>query len=80
MKSEKSIQWPLQSKLLTVLQKRKSPESVKQINSSRTFRLICPLIAMLHEMVMENTFRQDLLIESIQEEIFPFHRFEIRHE
>ncbi|HTF16852.1 MAG TPA: sigma-54 dependent transcriptional regulator, partial [Chryseolinea sp.] len=56
-----NLSLPLQSKLLTVLQRRK----VQRVGSNKEipvdFRLICATNLPLHEMVFEKTFRQDLL-------------------
>jgi len=61
---------PLQSKLLTVLQKRE----VTRIGTNKSIpvdiRLICATNMRVHEMVMENTFRQDLLYRINTVEIF----------
>ncbi|MEJ1240174.1 sigma-54 dependent transcriptional regulator [Chryseolinea sp. T2] len=56
-----NLSLPLQSKLLTVLQRRK----VQRVGSNKEipidFRLICATNLPLHEMVFEKKFRQDLL-------------------
>lgn len=56
-----NLSLPLQSKLLTVLQRRK----VQRVGSGKEipvdFRLICATNLPLHEMVFEKKFRQDLL-------------------
>ena len=56
-----NLSLPLQSKLLTVLQNRK----VTRIGTNQAIpidiRLICATNMNIHEMVAENTFRQDLL-------------------
>lgn len=56
-----NLSMPLQSKLLTVLQKRE----VTRIGTNKSIpvdiRLICATNMKVHDMVMENTFRQDLL-------------------
>ena len=56
-----NLSLPLQSKLLTVLQRRK----VQRVGSGKEipidFRLICATNLPLHEMVYEKKFRQDLL-------------------
>src|SRR5690606_12931265 len=61
---------PLQSKLLSVLQKRE----VTRIGTNKAIpidiRLICATNMNVHEMVMENTFRQDLLYRINTVEIF----------
>lgn len=61
---------PLQSKLLTVLQRRE----VTRIGTNKSIpvdiRLICATNMPLHEMIMENAFRQDLLYRINTVEIF----------
>lgn len=56
-----NLSMPLQSKLLTVLQNRE----VTRIGSNKSIpvdiRLICATNMPLHDMVQDNTFRQDLL-------------------
>lgn len=56
-----NLSLPLQSKLLTVLQRR----TVQRVGSGKEtpvdFRLICATNLPLHEMVVEKKFRQDLL-------------------
>ena len=56
-----NLSMPLQSKLLTVLQNRQ----VTRIGSNKStpidIRLICATNMPLHDMVQDNTFRQDLL-------------------
>jgi DNA-binding NtrC family response regulator len=56
-----NLSLPLQAKLLTVLQSRK----VRRVGATQEkkidVRLICATNMPLHEMVAENTFRQDLL-------------------
>lgn len=56
-----NLSLPLQSKLLTVLQRRK----VQRVGANKEipvdFRLICATNLPLHEMVFEKKFRQDLL-------------------
>jgi len=56
-----NLSMPLQSKLLTVLQNRE----VTRIGTNKPFqvdiRLICATNMNVHDMVSENTFRQDLL-------------------
>ena len=56
-----NLSLPLQSKLLTVLQNRKTIRvgSVKEVPVD--FRLICATNQSLHRMVEQGTFRQDLL-------------------
>ncbi|WP_026954732.1 sigma-54-dependent transcriptional regulator [Algoriphagus vanfongensis] len=65
-----NLSMPLQSKLLTVLQKRE----VTRIGTNKSIpvdiRLICATNMPVHEMVMENTFRQDLLYRINTVEIF----------
>ncbi|MCH7398986.1 sigma-54 dependent transcriptional regulator [Belliella sp. DSM 107340] len=65
-----NLSMPLQSKLLTVLQKRE----VTRIGTNKAIpvdiRLICATNMHVHEMVMENTFRQDLLYRINTVEIF----------
>ncbi|TVP46053.1 MAG: sigma-54-dependent Fis family transcriptional regulator [Mongoliibacter sp.] len=65
-----NLSMPLQSKLLTVLQKRE----VTRIGTNKAIpvdiRLICATNMHIHEMVMENTFRQDLLYRINTVEIF----------
>lgn len=56
-----NLSMPLQSKLLTALQNRE----VTRIGSNKSFpidiRLVCATNMPIHDMVKENTFRQDLL-------------------
>jgi two-component system, NtrC family, response regulator HydG len=65
-----NLSMPLQSKLLTVLQKRE----VTRIGTNKAIpvdiRLICATNMNVHQMVMENTFRQDLLYRINTVEIF----------
>lgn len=65
-----NLSMPLQSKLLTVLQKRE----VTRIGTNKAIpvdiRLICATNMHVHDMVMENTFRQDLLYRINTVEIF----------
>jgi DNA-binding NtrC family response regulator len=65
-----NLSMPLQSKLLTVLQKRE----VTRIGTNKSIpvdiRLICATNMHVHEMLMENTFRQDLLYRINTVEIF----------
>jgi transcriptional regulator with PAS, ATPase and Fis domain len=65
-----NLSMPLQSKLLTVLQRRE----VTRIGSNKAvpidIRLICATNMPVHEMVMDNTFRQDLLYRINTVEIF----------
>jgi len=52
---------PLQAKLLTVLQHRKVQRVGSNVDIPVNFRLICATNMQLHEMVVQKTFRQDLL-------------------
>ncbi len=65
-----NLSMPLQSKLLTVLQKRE----VTRIGTNKSvpvdIRLICATNMPVHEMVMDNSFRQDLLYRINTVEIF----------
>lgn len=65
-----NLSMPLQSKLLTVLQKRE----VTRIGTNKSIpvdiRLISATNMKVHDMVMENTFRQDLLYRVNTVEIF----------
>lgn len=65
-----NLSMPLQSKLLTVLQKRE----VTRIGTNKAIpvdiRLICATNMHVHEMVQEHTFRQDLLYRINTVEIF----------
>ena len=65
-----NLSMPLQSKLLTVLQKRE----VTRIGTNQSIpvdiRLICATNMPVHEMVAENTFRQDLLYRINTVEIY----------
>ncbi|WP_158856971.1 sigma-54-dependent transcriptional regulator [Lunatibacter salilacus] len=65
-----NLNMPLQSKLLTVLQRRE----VTRIGTNKSIpvdiRLICATNMPLHEMIMENGFRQDLLYRINTVEIF----------
>ena len=56
-----NLSLPLQSKLLTVLQRRKVQRVGASKEISVDFRLICATNLPLHEMVFEKRFRQDLL-------------------
>ncbi len=56
-----NLSMPLQSKLLTVLQNRQVTRIGANKAMSIDIRLICATNMPLHEMVQENTFRQDLL-------------------
>jgi len=65
-----NLNMPLQSKLLTVLQKRE----VTRIGTNKALpvdiRLICATNMPVHDMVLDNTFRQDLLYRINTVEIF----------
>ncbi|MFO7824982.1 MAG: sigma-54 dependent transcriptional regulator [Cyclobacterium sp.] len=65
-----NLSMPLQSKLLTVLQKRE----VTRIGTNKAIpvdiRLICATNMPVHDMIMENGFRQDLLYRINTVEIF----------
>ncbi|MGY6559730.1 MAG: sigma-54-dependent transcriptional regulator [Nitritalea sp.] len=65
-----NLSMPLQSKLLTVLQRRE----VTRIGSNKAqaidIRLICATNMPVHDMVMDNGFRQDLLYRINTVEIF----------
>ncbi|HSI76738.1 MAG TPA: sigma-54 dependent transcriptional regulator [Lunatimonas sp.] len=65
-----NLNMPLQSKLLTVLQRRE----VTRIGTNKSIpvdiRLICATNMPLHEMILENGFRQDLLYRINTVEIF----------
>lgn len=65
-----NLSMPLQSKLLTVLQKRE----VTRIGTNKSIpvdiRLICATNMPIHEMVADNNFRQDLLYRINTVEIF----------
>ena len=65
-----NLSMPLQSKLLTVLQKREVTRIGTNKAISVDIRLICATNMNVHEMVMENTFRQDLLYRVNTVEIF----------
>ncbi|MDN5215274.1 sigma-54 dependent transcriptional regulator [Fulvivirgaceae bacterium BMA12] len=56
-----NLSMPLQSKLLTVLQNREVTRIGSNKNTPVDIRLICATNMPLHDMVQENTFRQDLL-------------------
>ncbi|MEO1049646.1 MAG: sigma-54 dependent transcriptional regulator [Bacteroidota bacterium] len=56
-----NLSMPLQSKLLTVLQKREVIRIGTNQSVSVDIRLICATNMLVHEMVKENSFRQDLL-------------------
>lgn len=56
-----NLSMPLQSKLLTVLQNRQVTRIGSNKSTNVDIRLICATNMPLHEMVQENTFRQDLL-------------------
>ncbi|KPQ11157.1 MAG: two component signal transduction system Sigma54-dependent response regulator, partial [Algoriphagus marincola HL-49] len=65
-----NLSMPLQSKLLTVLQRRE----VTRIGTNKAIpvdiRLICATNMPLHEMILDNGFRQDLLYRINTVEIF----------
>ncbi|WP_114749014.1 sigma-54-dependent transcriptional regulator [Pleomorphovibrio marinus] len=65
-----NLSMPLQSKLLTVLQRRE----VTRIGTNKSLpvdiRLICATNMPLHEMILDNSFRQDLLYRINTVEIF----------
>ncbi len=65
-----NLSMPLQSKLLTVLQKRE----VTRIGTNKSIpvdiRLICATNMPLHDMILDNSFRQDLLYRINTVEIF----------
>ncbi|MDN3690668.1 sigma-54-dependent transcriptional regulator [Cyclobacterium jeungdonense] len=65
-----NLSMPLQSKLLTVLQKRE----VTRIGTNKSIpvdiRLICATNMPVHDMILENSFRQDLLYRINTVEIF----------
>ncbi|GGZ26504.1 sigma-54-dependent Fis family transcriptional regulator [Echinicola pacifica] len=65
-----NLSMPLQSKLLTALQKREVTRIGTNKSISVDIRLICATNMSVHEMVMENTFRQDLLYRINTVEIF----------
>ena len=56
-----NLSMPLQSKLLTVLQNREVTRIGSNKSVSIDIRLVCATNMPLHEMIQENTFRQDLL-------------------
>jgi DNA-binding NtrC family response regulator len=56
-----NLSLPLQAKLLTVLQSRKIRRVGSNQEKALDIRLICATNMPLHDMVQENTFRQDLL-------------------
>lgn len=68
-----NLSMPLQSKLLTALQKRE----VTRIGSNKSLpidiRLICATNMPIHNMIMESTFRQDLCIGLIRWKFFFLH-------
>jgi two-component system response regulator HydG len=65
-----NLSLPLQSKLLTVLQKREITRIGSNKAISVDIRLICATNMPVHDMVMSNTFRQDLLYRINTVEIF----------
>ncbi|TRX57722.1 sigma-54-dependent Fis family transcriptional regulator [Fulvivirga sp. M361] len=56
-----NLNMPLQSKLLTALQNREITRIGSNKPMSIDIRLVCATNMPLHEMIQENTFRQDLL-------------------
>ena len=56
-----NLSLPLQAKLLTVLQSRKTTRVGSNKNVDIDVRLICATNMVLHEMIRRNEFRQDLL-------------------
>ncbi len=56
-----NLSMPLQSKLLTVLQNREVTRIGSNKSTSIDIRLVCATNMHIHEMVKDNTFRQDLL-------------------
>ena len=56
-----NLSMPLQSKLLTALQNREITRIGSNKPMSIDIRLVCATNMPLHEMIQENTFRQDLL-------------------
>jgi len=56
-----NLSMPLQSKLLTVLQNREVTRIGSNKSMSIDIRLVCATNTPIHEMVKDNTFRQDLL-------------------
>lgn len=65
-----NLSMPLQSKLLTVLQKREVTRIGTNKSLAVDIRLICATNMHVHEMVSENSFRQDLLYRINTVEIF----------
>jgi len=65
-----NLSLPLQSKLLTVLQKREVTRIGTNTAIPIDIRLICATNMPIHDMVMENTFRQDLLYRINTVEIY----------
>jgi len=56
-----NLSLPLQSKLLTVIQKREITRIGSNLNMAIDIRLICATNMPIHDMVKDNSFRQDLL-------------------
>lgn len=65
-----NLSLPLQSKLLTVLQKREVTRIGTNKPISVDIRLICATNMPLHDMILQNDFRQDLLYRINTVEIF----------
>lgn len=65
-----NLSMPLQSKLLTVLQKREVTRIGTNKSLAVDIRLICATNMHVHEMVSKNSFRQDLLYRINTVEIF----------
>ena len=56
-----NLSLPLQSKLLTVIQKREITRIGSNLHMNIDIRLICATNMPIHDMVKDNSFRQDLL-------------------
>lgn len=56
-----NLSMPLQSKLLTILQNREVTRIGSNKSTAIDIRLVCATNMHIHEMVKDNTFRQDLL-------------------
>ncbi|MCZ6520613.1 MAG: sigma-54 dependent transcriptional regulator [Bacteroidetes bacterium] len=56
-----NLSLPLQSKLLTVIQKREITRIGSNLHMAIDIRLICATNMPIHDMVKDNSFRQDLL-------------------
>lgn len=65
-----NLSMPLQSKLLTALQKREVTRIGSNKSLSIDIRLICATNMPIHNMILESTFRQDLLYRINTVEIF----------